>query len=229
MSIHDGHRQRLINRFIRDGLDGFEDHNVLELLLFYSIPRADTNPIAHVLLDRFGSLEKVLSAPIDELTAVPGVGEKTAVFLSFQNALIRYYRVDSSLNTKILRSVEECGAYLLPRFLGRENETVFLLCLDAKCKVKACKEIGEGSVNSTSISVRRVVEAALGANASSVILAHNHPSGIAVPSREDIQTTHRVASALAAVEIILADHLVFADGDFVSIAQSGGYRPKDYL
>ena len=110
---------------------------------------------------------------------------------------------------------------MLPFFFGRKVETVFLLCLDAKCKVLCCKEIGEGSVNAAGISVRRVVETALNAGASTVVLAHNHPSGLALPSAEDIQTTRRMAMALSAVEIHLADHIVVADGDYVSMVQSG--------
>ena len=110
---------------------------------------------------------------------------------------------------------------MLPFFFGRKVETVFLLCLDAKCKVLCCKEIGEGSVNAAGISVRRVVETALNAGATTVVLAHNHPSGLALPSVEDIQTTRRVATALSAVEIHLADHIVVADGDYVSMVQSG--------
>ena len=116
----------------------------------------------------------------------------------------------------------------MPRFFGRKVETVFLLCLDAKCKVLCCKEVGEGSVNSAGISIRRIVETALGANATSVVLAHNHPSGMALPSAEDIQTTRRVAAALNTVDILLADHIVVADDDFVSMVQSG-YRFDDYL
>ena len=102
---------------------------------------------------------------------------------------------------------------------------MFLLCLDAKCKVLCCKEVGEGSVNSAGVPIRRIVEVALGVNATTVVLAHNHPSGIAIPSCDDIQTTLRVAAALDAVEITLADHIVVADGDFVSMVQSGYYRP----
>ena len=108
----------------------------------------------------------------------------------------------------------------MPRFFGRKLETVFLLCLDAKCKVLCCKELGEGSVNSTGLSIRRVVETALGVNASSAVLAHNHPSGLAIPSPEDIQTTRRIAMALQAVEITLVDHIIVADDDYVSIAMS---------
>ena len=117
---------------------------------------------------------------------------------------------------------------MVPRFFGRKVETVFLLCLDAKCKVLCCREIGEGSVNAASISVRKVVEAALSANATTVVLAHNHPSGVALPSADDVQTTRRIAAALSAVEVKLIDHIVVAEGDFISMVQSG-YRFDEYL
>lgn len=120
------------------------------------------------------------------------------------NDVARYYQVDRTMREKILPTVQACGEYLVPFFFGRNVETVFLLCLDAKCKVLCCKEVGQGSVNSAGISVRKIVETALAANATTVVLAHNHPSGIAVPSSEDVQTTCRVAMALNAVEIQLA-------------------------
>ena len=227
MSVHDGHRQRLKERFCKEGLDNFDEHQVLELLLFYCIPRMDTNPIAHALLNRFGSLAQVLEAPVEELEKVPGIGHNAAVFLSLITAAGRYYQVNCAANNVIMRSVADCGRYLQPFFYGRRNETVYLLCLDAKCKVLGCKEIGEGSVNSAGVPIRRIVETALAANATSVILAHNHPSGLAVPSDADIQTTRRVAMALDAVEIGLIDHIVVADDDFVSMSQSGFYRADE--
>ena len=226
MSIHDGHRQRMKDRFRAEGLDHFSDIQVLELLLFYCIPRKDTNPIAHALLDRFGSISQVLDAPIGELAKVPGVGESAATFLSLTTAVGRYYQVDRAMNVEILTNIDQCGRYLVPFFYGRRNETVFLLCLDAKCKVLCCKELGEGSVNSAGVPIRRIVEAALGVNATSVILAHNHPSGIAVPSGEDVQTTQRVSAALSTVDIVLVDHIIVADDDYVSMVQSG-YRMTD--
>ena len=227
-SIHTGHRERLKRRFREEGLDNFTDIQALELLLFYSIPRVDTNPIAHALLEHFGSLSQVLEASIEELQKVKGISEHTAILLQLIPQLGRYYQVDCSQRIEVLTSLDACGAYLVPRFFGRNKETVFLLCLDAKCKVLCCKEIGEGSVNSASISVRKVVETALAANASSVVLAHNHPSGIALPSDEDVQTTRRIAAALSAVEIQLVDHIVVAEGDYVSMVQSG-YRFEEFV
>lgn len=227
MSMHDGHRQRLKSRFLKEGLDNFEELQVLELLLFYCIPRKDTNPIAHALLDRFGSVSQVMEAPVGELMKVPGVGENVATFLALVNSMGRYYEVNRQSRVTVLTTIDQCGQYLVPYFQRRRNETVFLLCLDAKCKVLCCKEIGEGSVNSAAIPIRRVVETALGANATSVVMAHNHPSGLALPSDEDVLTTRRLSVALNAVEIQLIDHVIVADGDFVSMAQSGLYSPGD--
>ena len=221
MPIHDGHRERMKKRFLEEGLDSFTQIQALELLLFYCIPQKDTNPLAHALLDRFGSLSQVLEAPVEELRKVPGVGDHTATFLHLITEAGRFYLVNRSFQEKILPTLESCAEFMLPFFFGRKVETVFLLCLDAKCKVLCCREIGEGSINAAGISVRRVVETALNAGATTVALAHNHPSGLALPSAEDIQTTRRVAMALSAVEIQLADHIVVADGDYVSMVQSG--------
>lgn len=227
-SIHEGHRDRLKTRFRKHGLDSFTDIQVLELLLFYAIPRRDTNDIAHRLLDHFGGLSQVLEASPGELKRVEGVGDHAATLLSLVTQIGRFYLVDRSKKETILPSIDDCGKYLMSFFFGRTNETVFLLCLDSKCKVLDCKQIGEGSINSAGISIRKIVETALTLKASSVVLAHNHPSGIALPSAEDIQATRRVAAALNAVEIQLVDHIVVADEDYVSLAQSG-YQFDTYL
>jgi len=213
----------LKRQFLENGLDGFTDVQALELLLFYAVARKDTNPIAHELLDHFGSLSQVMEASVEELEKIPGISTHTAGLLHLVTEMSRRYQVDRARRSVILTTVEKVGAYLIPFFFGRKQETVFLLCMDAKCKVLCCKEIGEGGINSASISPRKVVETALAAGATTVVLAHNHPSGVAVPSLEDVQTTKRVAAALDTVEIHLADHVIVADGDFVSMAQSG-YR-----
>lgn len=223
MSIHDGHRQRLRERFLQEGLDNFDQIHVLELLLFYCVPRKDTNLLAHALLKHFGSFDAVMDATANELMAVPGVGENVATFLCLMKSSWRYYNIQSGKSCKFLTTVEQCGNYLLPFFVNRDVEMVYLLCLDAKCKVICCRLVGEGSVNSANISIRKIVETALNANATSVVLAHNHPSGVAIPSAEDIQTTKRLGKALHAVEIVLVDHIVVAENDYVSIAQSGKY------
>lgn len=221
MSVHDGHRKRMRQRFLAEGLDQFTDVQVLEILLFYCIARQDTNPIAHALLDHFGSLSQVLEAPVEELCKVEGIGENTAVFLRLITQVGRCYLTDRASKAKVLPTLESCAKYLQNFFFGRNVETVYLLCLDAKCKMLCCKKISEGDVNSTSLSVRKVVEAALNTNASSVVLAHNHPGGLAIPSNEDIQTTMRIAAALRAVDVNFVDHILVTDDDYVSLAQSG--------
>lgn len=224
MSMHDGHRKRLRQRFLEEGLDHFTDVQVLELLLFYCIARQDTNPIAHRLLEHFGSLSRVLEAPVAELCKVEGVGENTAIFLRLVTQTGSFYLKDRAAQTKVLPTLESCAQFLQPYFYGQNVETVYLLCLDAKCKLLCCKKMSQGNVNSTEISIRKIVETALSANASSVLLAHNHPGGIAIPSYADIRTTLNVASALQAVDVHFIDHLVICDDDYVSLMQSGYLR-----
>ena len=155
------------------------------------------------------------------------MGDNVTTLFRLITEVARYYQVNCAMREEILPTIDACGRYLVPFFHGRQNETVFLLCLDAKCKVLACEKVGEGGVNSAGIPVRKIVEMALKANATSVILAHNHPSGLAIPSGEDIQTTRRVALALDAVEIGLVDHIIVADSDWVSLSQSELYRQSE--
>ena len=228
MHTAEGHRQRVKDRFRKEGLDSFDEVHALELLLFYAIPQRDTKPLARSLLDRFGSLPLVLEAPMEELMTVPGVGENVATFLSLVLASGRYYAVKKSEQPLALDSISKCGAYLVSHFMGKRNETVYLLCLDAKCKALCCLKVAEGDVNSANVPIRRVVELALRVNATTVILAHNHPSGFAMPSDEDRITTERIAKALAAMDILLADHIVVAEDDFVSLVQSRKYDPTQF-
>ena len=219
MGLHDGHRARKKEQFRRHGLDGFADHEVLELLLYYAIPRRDTNETAHRLLQKFGSLQNVFSAEAEELARVEGVGESAALFLTLLPA-VQKRAARSGGREKVLNSVDKCGRFFLELLAHQRQETLYQACLDAKGKLLSCKRLSQGSADCTALSVRQVVENALLSDASAVVLAHNHPSGLAVPSPEDIQTTRRIAQALQAVDIVLADHIVIADDDYVSIAMS---------
>lgn len=223
-TVHEGHRARLRQQFLRSGLDSFSDIQVLELLLTYAIARKDVNPLAHTLLDRFGSLNAVLDAPVPELQKIDGIGENTALLLHMIPAMLRRYSIDQNKQTLIINTTEKAGSYLAPFFFGAKQECVYLLCLDAKCKVLDCRMLFEGSINTVEISARKVVETALYQGATSVILAHNHVSGIALPSKEDEETTRTLFAALQTVSILLADHIIVADGDFVSMADSGFFR-----
>ena len=221
MGIHDGHREKMRQRFLKSGLDAFADHEALELLLYYAIPRRDTNPIAHALMERYGSLSAVLAAPVEDLKKVEGVGESAAILLKLAPQLYRKAKMSDAEQETILSSVERVGAYLLDRFAGEKNEVVYQLCLDRKGKLLACKKLGEAGVTSADLDIRRLVENALLTGASAVVLAHNHPSGVALPSRDDYAATDRAKTALAVVGVALTDHIIVADGDFVSMADSG--------
>ena len=225
MNPHQGHRERKKRQFRDFGLDAFADHEVLELLLFYAIPRRDTNPLAHELLHRFGSLEAVLEASVEELTAVPGMGENAALLLRLAPQIVRRATAPERGRTVILDSAGKIGRYLLQRYAGEVREVVYELCLDQKGKLLACCRVAEGSGASADFNVRTVLMNAIRCGASLVVLSHNHPSGLALPSEADHTATARVQRALDTVGIQLLDHIVVADGDYVSMAQNGTLRP----
>ena len=220
MGIHDGHREKMRRRFQETGLEGFADHEALELLLYYAIPRRDTNELAHRLLARYGSLAALLQAPIEDLRRVEGVGESAAVLLKLVPAFV-YKAQRSAGQETVLNSTEKAGRYLLSCFAGERNEVIYQLCLDRKGKLLARKRLSEGGSAAAELNIRRLVENALLSSASAVILSHNHPSGIALPSREDYTTTRRVQEALATIGVELLDHIIVAEDDYVSLADSG--------
>ncbi len=220
MGLHDGHRERKRVQFRQHGLDGFADHEVLELLLYYAIPRRDTNETAHRLLQKFGTLQNVFNAPAEELSRVEGMGEGAALFLTLLPAVYRR-TMRSTGQEKVLNSVEKCGRYFLSLLAQERQETLYQLCLDAKGKLLTCKKQSQGSADCTALSVRQVVENALLSGASAVVLAHNHPSGVALPSENDRAVTLWVRDALKTMDIRLLDHIIVADGDYVSMNQSG--------
>ncbi|MBE6990748.1 MAG: DNA repair protein RadC [Ruminococcaceae bacterium] len=220
MGLHDGHRARKKKQFLEQGLESMADHEVLELLLYYAIPRRDTNETAHRLMEVFGSLEGVLQSDAAELSRVPGVGEHAAVLLTLLGAVCRRTALEPEFSDPI-RTGEQAGRCFL-RIMGEEKrEVLYLMCLDGKGKQLSCRMVAMGGLHLTEISVRRVVDTALRTGASAVVLAHNHPSGVALPSRADQIMTRQVADALRPLGIRLIDHIVVADGDFVSMAASG--------
>ncbi len=220
MPIHDGHRWRLKEEFLARPAS-FPDHKVLELLLFYANPRSDTNPTAHALMDRFGSISGVLDALPEELRKVPGVGEHTIALLKTAKETAGRYSASRASLGELVQSAGDARALLSDYFSGSRNELVFLLCMDGKGKSLGIRQVGEGSVNAATVLPRAVVEAALSLNATRAILAHNHISGVALPSNEDRVTTERLKGVLRSVGVRLEDHLIFADDDMVSLRDSG--------
>lgn len=220
-NLHEGHRKRMKERFIKSGLDDFAPHNILELLLFYSIPRGDTNPVAHRLIDTFGSLSGVFDATPEELAKVDGVGENSAILISMIPQIARKYLEDKADTANIVGGCSDIGAFLLPKFVGRTNEALMMVSIDNKNKIISCSVVAEGTVDSAKVSRRKIMEEAMKVKATRVILAHNHPCGVAVPSSEDVVMTKEIGRLFAQVGIELVDHIIVANDDYASMAASG--------
>ena len=221
MGVHDGHRERLRARFAEHGLESFNELNALELLLCYAIPRRDTNELAHRLLDAFGSLSGVFQASMQELTSIPGIGENAAALILMVPQIVKKAHASKAKETKIIRNSTDAGNYLLPYFLDEQDEIVMMLCLDNKRAVICCREMGRGVVNCVDANIRRMVETALKVKTTTVIIAHNHPNGVALPSREDDNFTRTLYRSLGLLGITLEDHIIVANDEFVSLADSG--------
>lgn len=225
-NLHEGHRERLRKRFVKDGLEGFEDHNILELLLFYSIARKDTNEEAHALINEFGSLSGVFDASYEDLCKVKGIGERTASLIKLVPGIFRKYETDKlNKNGVILNSAELVAKYTSKYFKGLTEERLYLLCLDSNAEVISFNLISSGNVNSTPLNNRLITETAFTTKAASIILVHNHPSGITAPSRMDIDSTRDIAYAMQLLGLRLSDHIIIGHGDeFFSFRRSQKFK-----
>ncbi len=219
--IHDGHRQRMKQRFLRSGLKSFEPHNVLEMLLMYSVPRRDTNELAHNLINKFGSLDKVLEADYESLAATDGISENSALHLKLVFETFAYYEAEKNRKGFVASTSKAAVDYSRALFVGETDEVVYLLCFDVKQKLINASEISRGDLLSAGISIRKLVETAALHKAQSVILTHNHPSGSAQPSADDIAVTLKIMKALAPLEIPLNDHIVVGTKTTISFAETG--------
>jgi DNA repair protein RadC len=221
-ALHRGHRDRMRRRAQEEGLDGFADHEVLELLLFAVLPRVNTNPIAHRLLARFGSLSAVLEADPKDLATVAGVGRRAAQFLPSLPQLARRILQDRvRCENPRLTDPDAVAAYVMPLMAGRPEEVIYLLCLDSQCRVRFPALLSAGTVSEAHLHPRQAVETALRHRAASAILAHNHPAGEASPSGADHRMTQRIAEALASVGVPLLDHVIVAGERVFSFEKEG--------
>lgn len=219
--MHAGHRERMKQRFRETGLKGFDDVNVLELMLFYVIPRQDTNPIAHALINHFGSLQDVIDAPYEELLKVKGVGENTATFLQLIPAVCKRYTRDKQRRKAAYTSLQDMADFVIPLFSFDMEETLFMICLDAGNHITYCEPISHGNLDSIMIEPRDVVQKAMNRRATRVVLAHNHPSGIPSPSLSDVSLTQTLKEALLLFNIELMDHFIVAEETCVSMRKHG--------
>lgn len=216
---HSGHRSRMRERFLHTHFDGFEEHQILEMILYYVYPRTDTNPLAHRLLNNFGSIAAVLDASVDALVDA-GLTKNAATFLVMLPDISRVYLNDRNNNQSKIIDFERLGEYFTAKFIGRDEETMILLLADAKGKEVYCGVVSKGSIHASEAPVRRIVDLSMRYNAATAVIAHNHPSGVALPSQADIKATTTISNALNLIGVMLVDHLIISDDDFVSLRET---------
>ena len=225
-TAHQGHRKRLRLRFRSEGLDGFAPHEILELMLSYAIPRGDVNPLAHSLLDTFGSLKGVLEASPQQLMQVKGVGEEAATLISMVVPLFRRYELCLAEERPVIDSTEAARRFCQALLAGHRAEHFYTVCLGANRSVLGWRLIAEGTVTEVPAYPRLIVETALNLGAQAVILCHNHPDGLCEPSSEDLAATHLIYRVLDALGVRLLDHVIAANGSACSLAERGELTPR---
>ena len=216
-SIHAGHRDRLRMRYDRSGMDDYADHEVLELLLTYVFSRGDVNDKAHALVNRFGSVAGVLDALPEELQEVDGIGPQAARFLTMLPSVFRRYLLNKTDPGEPMDTLAKIGEFLHTKYTGITFERVYLLLFDNSMRLIACCHLDDGAVNCSKVTLRRVAELALLKHASSVVLAHNHPMGLAIPSSADIEVTHSVENSLETVGVTFLEHIIVTENSYAPI------------
>lgn len=215
--IHKGHRQRMHDRVREYGLESLAPHEVLEYLLYFTNAQKDTNGIAHELIDRFGDFASVLEASEKELCEVEGVGPSTARLLHLLPEVGRYYGRSRVSERRRFNTTEQMGSYLLAKFAWADRERALLVSLDTKNCVRATSWLKEGTAEKVSFEIKEIVAAAVKGGTETVVLAHNHPNGMAMPSHEDFTATSEIVRALGLVGITLLDHYVLTDTEYFSM------------
>ncbi len=218
-NLHKGHRSRIRNRYKNAGIGSFEEHEVLEMLLFYVIPQKNTNPLAHKLLDKFISLKGVFSASIPDLMAVKGVGIATATFLNFIGELFNIYS-SKEYTECTLKNTEERYTYFVNKLQNEvKKEVLLVVCLDNAMRVRRCSKLETGELETVHFKTQDLTNIILQSNCKNVILAHNHLTGEAVPSYEDIKNTKYIKNMLEKLGINLIDHIIVPNKQACSMAE----------
>ncbi len=221
-TLHEGHRSRMREAVERDkDMASFSDYEVLEYLLSFLIPRKDTNPIAHRLIDEFGSLYGVLQAPSEELFAIPNMTQNAANLLPNIYSIIRKSEMSRLKKRPCITRVAEAVELLRPYFLGRNEERVYCAVLDLNDRVIQVALVGEGIADFTIIQNNKILALASRNKAKKIILAHNHPAGSLIPSEQDILSTNSLFLILQSIDATLADHLIFNTKDYFSFYEHG--------
>ncbi|MBQ2704365.1 MAG: RadC family protein [Clostridia bacterium] len=220
---HQGHRKRLKSRFLNSGLKDFEDHNIMELLLFYAVPYKDTNELAHRIIDRFGSIEKAFDADFEKLCEVEGVGENIATLIKLVPEISKFYLNLKKQEPASFRTTEDIAAFLQEQYLFDNRECFSILCLDNSGGFLGFEKMQTGTANMTEVSIIKAIEIAVRNNAACVVICHNHPGGTLEPSSEDIITTRRLLDAFKAVSIRVMDHMIVTKKSYLSLINTRQY------
>lgn len=215
--MHDNHRERMRERYLQSGFDGFATHELLEMLLYYSIPRGDTNETAHLLIEHFGCLDRLFEASVDELKQISGIGTNSAILLKLITELSRRYVMEETAPRASFDSVSKVAQFFNSRFFGTDHEVLYMMMLDNGMKMMDCRVISSGTVNSSAAPIRKMAETAMWKKAPAVILAHNHPHGLAIPSTNDLDFTDEVYHALDLLGITLVEHIIIAEDRFCPV------------
>lgn len=219
---HVKHRQRLKKRFLIDGLISFEKHNVLELLLFYGIPQKDTNPLAHRLIETFGSFYGVFDASYEDLCRVKGIGPHAAALIKIIPQIAQIYLEDKQQVDRGFYSISKLCEYAKAKYIGVEEEQIIVILLDNANRLLTSQMISTGDLNSARIPIDRLVKLALTYKSHNVVLMHNHPIGVAIPSYGDITATQELKQALNYLNIHLTEHIIVGKtGDVVCLYHDG--------
>ncbi|NMA64767.1 MAG: DNA repair protein RadC [Clostridiaceae bacterium] len=220
-NIHKGHRERVRQRYLEEGLDGFKDHEIIELLLFYCIPMRDTNALAHRILKEFGTLHDLFEAHPKDIQNRCGISLNTAALLSLVAPLSRRYMTVRWGNRPKLNTSTKAGNYVVSLFSGRIYECFFVISLDSHNNVNHASLVHEGTINEAPVYPRIIVETALRHKANSIILAHNHPGGSLTASTADIEVTRKICQAMKTISIDVVDHIIVAGTKYMSFAEQG--------
>ena len=217
-NLHKGHRKRVKEKFRKSGLSVFEEHEVLELILFYAVPQRDTNELAHKLIKKFGSVRNVLEVPYELLMQEDGIGESIALFLNLFPAVWRYCQ--SKIKTK-LNLCDRNGFIetMISKFEGKQTEELYVLCLDAKFDVIAMDALFKGQSGMVKVSWERLVRYVIINNVSNIALVHNHPNGVLLPSSNDVFFTKELISILKPLNVKIEDHIIISGTQYISMRE----------
>ncbi len=223
-NCHTGHRKRVRDEFIAKGFDkNTPPHKILEMLLFYSVPQVDTNITAHNLINRFKSLNGVFSADINDLKSVAGIGENSAVLIKLVSSIMNVCACEKNRMVVDFATTDDIGEYLLREYIGINVEKLGVLCIDTIGRKLDFEFVAEGNITAVGISSRDIIRVAVNAGATNVVLCHNHPNGVALPSNADEEVTKFLADTLSPVGIRILDHIIISGNDYISMAQSQNY------